>query len=80
VLAVLPSAWIPLQTHQPRPPKRLGSPPKGARPALRANVVRVGGGVRSPSLFLFVVGVVLERLDLAGEQTPVLGMPIDGRE
>ena len=55
-------------------------PRKGARPARRANVVRVGGGVRLPSLVLFVVGVVLERWDLAGEQTPVLGIPIDGRE
>ncbi len=36
--------------------------------------------VRLPSLVLFVVGVVLERWDLAGEQTPVLGIPIDGCE
>lgn len=71
---------MPLQTHQRRAWPRLGSPPKEGRPALRANVVRVGGGVRSPSLVLFVVGVVLERWDLAGEQTPVLGIPIDGGE
>ena len=32
---------------------------------------------RSLSLVLFVVGVIFERWDLAGEQTPVLGIPVD---
>ena len=31
----------------------------------------------SPSLVGFVVGVMLERWDLPGEQTPVLGIPVD---
>ena len=51
--------------------------PEKEQSARRVNVVRVGGGVRSPSLVLFVVGVVLERWDLAGEQARVLGIPID---
>ena len=58
----------------------LGFAPEKEQSARRANVVRVGGGVRLPSVVLFVVGVALDRWDLAGEQTPVLGIPIDGRE
>lgn len=58
----------------------LGFAPEKEQAARRANVVRVGGGVRSPSLVLFVVGIALDRWDLAGKQTPVLGIPIDGRE
>lgn len=58
----------------------LGFAPEKEQSARRANVVRVGGGGRSPSVVLFVVGVALDRWDLAGEQTPVLGIPIDGRE
>ena len=34
-------------------------------------------GSRSPSLVPFVIGIIPERWDLAGEQTPVFGIPID---
>lgn len=74
---VLLSASIPLQRHHRRARTRLGSPPKRSRPRAAETWCALVVLVRLPSFVLFVVGVVVERWDLAGEQAPVLGIPID---
>lgn len=47
------------------------------RHRLERRARRVGAVGADPSVDLLVVGVSLERWDLAGEQPPVLGIPVD---